>query len=64
MTSARNYWSDEDLKGDAAFWRQKQKEYIGRLDTGPEYFARKANVAKLRAEASENVLQRRKDRAS
>lgn len=64
MASARNYWSDADLQKDAKYWRGRESSArfaasIASLWIKDECL-RDANTYKLRAEASENILHRRK----
>lgn len=60
MASARNYWTDRDLEQDAKWNRSYERYCRGKAELDPYYWLRKANTAKLRAEASEAVLARRK----
>lgn len=66
MPSARHYWSDADLTKDAKYWRERESRarFAASIGAGwiKEQCLRDANAHKMRAEASENVLYRRKHR--
>jgi hypothetical protein len=61
MSSARNYYTDEQLAQDAKYWRKRETEHRLRARSQfiPDDQLRYANTAKLRAEASENILRQR-----
>lgn len=60
--SARNYWTDAQLIEDARDNRREETKYRlrARTELNPDKTLRNANTAKLRAEASEVVLRRRR----
>jgi hypothetical protein len=61
MASARNYWTDAQLRDDARRNRAEENELLLRARTEWDKFdtLRAANAARMRAEASETFLRKR-----
>lgn len=58
MTSARNYWSTDDLWSDFQYWRWRQRQMRSRPGWGVTHVD--INIAGLHAQASYDVLCKRR----